>query len=348
MTKIIREGGALNVKQIDPNTIEANVSVPADADGRHARTCPNPTCSPGYFKVRLGTGIVGGQTQAFCPYCRHDAEPGDFITEEQKRYAIDSLMGHVADGFVDSLADSLGLGAGRKRRYGGGFLFIEMSFEKGRPPPVRLPLEEKVRRDLVCPHCGLDHSVYGLATWCADCGRDIFLEHVFAELRVVKTMLDDIPRREEMFGARVAGKDLENCLEDVVSIFEAVLRVLVRRTLCARGMPLADIEETFRKTIRNGFQSVGRTVELVQSLIALDLAQTVPAGDIGGLASIFEKRHPITHNLGVVDRKYLEKAHGAEAEGREITISAWEIERAMALSRDIFGALHALVVEGNA
>jgi len=42
-------------------------------------------------------------------------------------------------------------------------------------------------------------------------------------------MLADIPRRRENLGRRIAAKDRKNCLEDTVSIFEAVLRALVRR-----------------------------------------------------------------------------------------------------------------------
>ena len=40
----------------------------------------------------------------------------------------------------------------------------------------------------------------------------------------------------------------------------------------------------------------------------------------------FEKRHPIAHDLGVIDRKYLERARENEQEGREIRITLSEIE----------------------
>jgi hypothetical protein len=58
------------------------------------------------------------------------------------------------------------------------------------------------------------------------------------------------------------------------------------------------------------------------------------------LGRIFEKRHPITHNLGVVDRKYMEKARTAEREGREVLISTREIEQALDLSMVVFRTLH--------
>jgi hypothetical protein len=39
----------------------------------------------------------------------------------------------------------------------------------------------------------------------------------------------------------------------------------------------------------------------------------------------FEKQHPITHNLGVVDRKYLERAQSGDHHGREVGITEAEV-----------------------
>ena len=36
-----------------------NVPLPEDADGRLARACPHDDCSPGYLKVKPGTGLTG-------------------------------------------------------------------------------------------------------------------------------------------------------------------------------------------------------------------------------------------------------------------------------------------------
>jgi hypothetical protein len=46
------------------------------------------------------------------------------------------------------------------------------------------------------------------------------------------------------------------------------------------------------------------------------------------LDAVFQKRHPITHNLGVIDRKYLERVRSGEAEGREVRVDQGEVEQA--------------------
>lgn len=57
------------------------------------------------------------------------------------------------------------------------------------------------------------------------------------------------------------------------------------------------------------------------------------------LTAAFDKRHPITDNLGVIDRRYLAKAQRAEREGREIRIRVSEIA---ALLGDVSEAIRIL------
>lgn len=337
--KLFREGGPNRIRKTGPDEYTMNISIPSDKDGRTARECPNHECSPGYFKVKGGTGITEDQEAAFCPYCRHEAEPSDFTTKEQIRYAEDLVLREAHEGVEGMLKDALGLGPSGKKTIGGGLLSIDMSLKPGQKPIVRRPFEEEVRRDVICPHCGLDQSVYGLATWCADCSVDIFLTHVEVEFSVLRLMLGDVERRRESLGTRVAAKDIENCLEDTVSIFEAVLRTLVKRYKRQNGMPEDDIDKLFKK-IGNAFQNVKRSADVFSSKVGLHLFDGLSNDEAEGLAKIFEKRHPITHNLGVVDRKYIEKARTAEEEGKEVLVSIQEIQKAMDLSLKIFFSLH--------
>jgi hypothetical protein len=337
--KLFREGGPLNVRRTGPDQYTMKITPPADAGGRVGRECPNEECSPGYFKVTPGTGITTGHVEAFCPYCRHAAPPEEFATREQLRFAKDLVMREARNGIDRMVRDAFGLGPSNRRTQGrGGLVSMEISYKPGARHSVRPPLEEQVRRDVVCPHCGLDHSVYGLATWCADCGADVFLTHANAELAVVAKMLGDVDRRRETLGERIAAKDLENCLEDTVSIFEAVLKILVRRALRQRGVASEDLEQTFRG-IGAGFQNVDRAAAFLGETFQLADLPGLSSAERDRLAGIFEKRHPITHNLGVIDRKYLEKAAAAVREAREISVNAGEITEALAMARRVFEAL---------
>jgi len=187
----------------------------------------------------------------------------------------------------------------------------------------------------VCPYCTLDQTVFGLAAWCSDCGEDIFLTHVSAEIEVTRSMLNDIGRREQDFGRRVASKDLENCLEDSVSLFEAAAKALTRRALKQRDEDTEAVEAKLKK-VGNSFQNVERSREQLKKLFGYASTNVAIWERLG---SSFEKRHPVTHNLGVVDKKYLERAQQAEREGREVRITENEID---SLLKDIFEVISEL------
>lgn len=334
--KLFQSGGPLNIHDLGHDRYRMSISVPKDADGRIARECPNRECSPAYFKVKPGTGITGEHVLAYCPYCRYQAAPNDFTTREQIRYAKEIAVREAHKGLEGVVKDALGLGSSGKRSFGGGFVSMTMTYKPGSLPYVRNPVEDEVRRDVVCPHCTLDHTVFGLATWCADCGQDIFLSHVRGELDVTRSMVSDVDRRRELLSQRVAAKDLENCLEDAVSIFEAGMKALTRRHLYAAGATADDAEARLKK-IGNAFQNVTRTQEILAEVLDIPSLEGV-AWEL--LNAAFEKRHPITHNLGVVDRKYLERAQSGELHGREIRISPLEIEALLDHVLGVLAAVH--------
>ncbi len=62
--------------------------------------------------------------------------------------------------------------------------------------------------------------------------------------------------------------------------------------------------------------------------------------EIESLAEIFEKRHPITHNLGVVDKKYISKARSIEKEVKEVLVSTEDIHYLIDFSLKTFSSLH--------
>lgn len=339
--ELFRQGGPHKIRRNGSDNYTLSISLPTDADGRIARVCPSGCCSPAYFKVKNGTGITNGQVTAFCPYCRSEAKPDEFTTKSQINYAKEVVMREAYDGIGRMVSGALGFGSSGKRTFGGGMLKIEMTLKQGSKPTVHRPFEEALQRVIVCPHCTLDHAVFGLAVWCSDCGRDIFITHVQAELAVVKVMLSDVGRREKELGVRVASRDIENCLEDVVSIYEAVLRALFVRHLFERGASKDEVQTILNKRIANGFQNVRRSNEIILKELGLALFESVPEQEIASLTKTFEKRHPITHNLGIVDRKYLERIHHAEREGREVFVSPDEIVQAIDTVLRVVTSLHA-------
>jgi uncharacterized Zn finger protein (UPF0148 family) len=337
---VFREGGQHKIVRTGSNEYTMSIQIPTDADGLIGRECPDSSCSPGYFKVKLGTGITEGQLEAFCPYCRHAGEPSAFMTKAQIEYAKNTVHREAAKGLSSMIENALQLGPTGKKRFGGDFISVEMSYKPGDLPHVKPPIEEKLRRDVTCPNCGLEHAVFGLAIWCPDCGNDIFLVHVDKEFSVVRQMLEDVSRRQEQLGTQVAARDVENALEDMVSIFEAALRAMTRRRMKNSGISDEDIEDALRKRVGNKYQSIPLATKVCEHEFGIGLFEDFDRREVETLRLTFEKRHPITHNLGIVDRKYLEKVRSGELEGRDIPVTVEEINGAIAFSIQVLQKLH--------
>lgn len=337
---LLNLGGTFNIRREGNHLYKMDIPIPADETGLIGRECPNPDCSPAAFKVKFGTGIQTEQEEAFCPYCRHTTDPSGFMTEEQGRFAKDVFFNEAHDGIMKEFSKTLGLGPNGKRTIGTGMIKFELGLEKSPKPIIRRPREELIRRDVICPHCKLEHAVFGLAVWCPDCGADIFVSHVKEELAVIQRMLSDIDRRCKELGARVAARDIENCLEDVVSIAEATMKALAKRKFFDNGKHEDEVEMLMKKTIRNRFQSIAGTVDILDTQFGLDVSTVVSDSELTTIAKTFEKRHPITHNLGIVDRKYLEKVQSSESEGRDVNLDEQEIDIAISTLLTIIEHVH--------
>jgi len=336
--EIFREGGPLKTRRTGHDRYEMSVSLPKDADGRTARECPDEDCSPGYFKVTGGTGLKD-QTVAYCPYCQKAAEPSDFHTKEQIRYAKALVEREAMVGIQSALGQALGLGNSGKRRLVRGLINAGLEMKPSRPWHVWQPYEDVLRRDIVCPHCTLDHSVYGFATWCPDCGKDISIAHVRAEIAVVEAILSDVDRRRQLLGPRVAASDLENALEDLVSIFEATLKIEIRRYRKLKGDGDATVD-TIMRAIGSRLQSVTNAVTLISQHCDGAALFGSNCDDDARLNRVFQKRHPITHNLGVVDRRYIDRVRCGETEGTEVRVEKAEIEQIARLTYAVLSDLH--------
>ena len=119
-------------------------------------------------------------------------------------------------------------------------------------------------------------------------------------------------------------------------------RCVVRRALITRGDSTEQIASTFKK-LGNAFQNIERSKKELVSIFGYDPFDSAISER---LKLAFEKRHPITHNLGVIDRKYMERAQAAEKEGREIRLTAIEITDTLSdVSKAITFAYNSLLLK---
>lgn len=337
---LFREGGEFNIRKLGDEQYEMQVPIPTDEAGLIARECTRPECSPGYFKIKGGTGLPGPMAESYCPYCRVAAEPSKFATAAQWAYVLDQGKNEAKKGLDRVIRDTLGFKGSNRRNLVDGLIKIDITYDPPRTGIVAKPIEDELQRDIVCPRCTLVHAVYGLATWCPDCGSDIAAEHIRLELHHLALILADVPNRRAKLGARAARRDIENALEDCVSVFEAAVKYFLRRHLSEKGTPDSEIETILGRKIRNGFQDLARAPELFLEYCGIPLFEALTSDQLAELTRLVGMRHPITHNLGVVDRKYLERTAASERIGRELRISEAEVGLAIHLVERMLIDIH--------
>jgi len=121
--------------------------------------------------------------------------------------------------------------------------------------------------------------------------------------------------------------------------YEAVLRALLVRSLRAQAIG-ADKVRAVLNRIGNKLQNVRLSEKVFQDVLSVPILDCVRPEEVAALIWTFEKRHLITHNLGVVDRKYNEHLRSAEREGREIRIAPEEISAAIRTVLRILSSAH--------
>lgn len=286
-----------------------SIAIPQDADGLTGRECPDSDCE-GYFKVEFGTGLKGENLPCHCPYCGHTASHDQFWTKEQIEYAKSVALGKITDAFHKDLKE-LEFDYKPRGAFGIG---ISLKVKPGRPISIHYYREKRLETEVVCGNCTLRYSVYGLFAFCPDCGQHNSLHILDKNLEVIEKMLDLAAGADK----ELAEKLIENALEDCVSSFDGFGREICRVHSQKAANP-AKAEEM-------SFQSLEGVRRRLSELFSLDLAEGLTAEEWEAAVRGFQKRHLLSHKMGVVDDDYIRKSGDAQAVvGRKVSVSAEEV-----------------------
>ncbi len=286
-----------------------SISIQADEDGFTGRACPQSDCE-GYFKIEFGTGLKGEGLPCHCPYCGHTAAHDHFWTKEQIGYAKSVAMRQITDALHKNLKK---LEFDHKPKGGFG-IGISMKFKPGRPITIYHYREKRLETEVVCSNCTLRYSIYGVFAFCPDCGQHNSLQILNKNIEVVGKMLDLAGDVERVLAERL----IENALEDCISALDGFGRDICR--VHAKGSTNPDTVDTI------SFQNLDGAKKNVAVLFKLDLATGLTEDEWKAAVRGFQKRHLLSHKMGIVDAEYIRKSGDARAvAGRKVSINADEV-----------------------
>lgn len=129
-----------------------------------------------------------------------------------------------------------------------------------------------------------------------------------------------------------------DALENVVSSIDGFGRELVR----VRASSAVDKKQA----LSISFQDLSGARKNVQAAFGVDLAACVSDEEWKIECRGFQKRHVISHRMGVVDDTYLAATQGASAvRGRKLVVQASEVIELVSLVRRIVAGLHTALGE---
>jgi len=287
------------------------ISIKPDEDGFTGRECPNSQCE-GYFKVQFGTGLKGDNLPCHCPYCGHESGHNEFWTKEQIEYAQSVAHRQITDAIFKDLK-ALEFDSKPKGGFGIG---ISLKLQPGRPVPIRYYREKQLETILICNQCTLRYAIYGIFAFCPDCGVHNSKQILEKNLELTKKQLDLSAKLENGLIETLVNDALEN----VVSAFDGFGREVCK----VRSKSSKNPEEALK--IR--FQNIDGAKKKIIDLFGIDISQCLSSDEWDFTIKEFQKRHLVSHKMGIVDQEYIDKSHDIDAKvGRKISIASEEVER---------------------
>lgn len=302
-----------------------NIPLRPDEDGMIGRECKNQDCKLRYFKIStLQVPDVKGadlsQDSLTFPYCGTNSHMQDLHTKEQMNYLL-SLVTRDAFRSVDKMFRNIARDFNRVAR--GGLLSISMDVKPSTLPIIQKYIEKDLRRRILCDECNGGYSVFGITKFCPWCGKGNFHLHFERNVNMIAKLLEkvDVITAED----REAGYlHLGNCLEDCVSLFEGFLKQLYADKV--RELYSPDESEEKVTSIKNSFQNLSKSSGIYKDEFNVDLFNGLSEEELEFLQVQFAKRHVLTHNLGLIDNKYLEQVISWQKSGQEVPLKKEDIE----------------------
>ncbi|MGB8657038.1 MAG: hypothetical protein WCE90_04545 [Candidatus Zixiibacteriota bacterium] len=302
----------------------------ADDENMIGRECPNTECQPKYFKMsltlpeKISEKIENfSQIDVTCPYCGTIDNIQLFHTENQIAWIESMIFRDVAITFDDIIKSSLESISPTSK----GMFSISIKYKPGNLPSVRHYVEEKLKRNVVCDDCGYNYAVYGISFLCPLCGKGNLLQHLNRSADTIKVLLEEHERISRERGPEVGRQMVGNALEDVVGLFEGFLKHIYQYEI-KRRLPTEEAVNKIAK-IRVNFQRIEGAEGLFSQDLSFALFGECPEEDRAFLQEKFLRRHVLTHNLGLIDAKYIEKAEVYEKQGAELEIIPTDVLKAL-------------------
>lgn len=180
-----------------------------------------------------------------------------------------------------------------------------------------------MKLDITCEKCACRFAVIGSAYFCPSCGHNS-VDRVFDDsLRKIRAKKDNIELIRNTI-TDIGSKDeaeltcrsiIESCLLDGVTAFQKCCEGVYGLTNPAVAAPM------------NAFQRLSQGSDLWKARVGLAYSDILTEAELVRLKLLFQKRHLLTHNDGIVDQRYSSESNDTSYKvGQRIAVTHADVD----------------------
>lgn len=314
-----------------------SVSVPIEADekGYIDKQCPSEDCEF-IFKVHEEdwTNIFKDEA-VWCPLCRHEAPADQWFTIEQVEHAKAEAFTIVKGKISNAIRSDAKKFNQRQPR--NSFISMSMTVKSGTNRTFAIPAKaaELMQLEIQCEECNARFAVIGSAYFCPACGHNSVTQTFADSLRKIKAKKDSIEIVRSALTESMSKDEaeltcrslLETCISDGVVAFQKYCEGMYTK---------------FGSAPFNAFQRLEQGSNIWFEAIQKGYSDWLTDDELAELKILFQKRHILAHNEGIVDSQYITKSGDISyKEGQRIVVSEKNIDSLIASLEKLGGGIKA-------
>ena len=283
--------------------VQIPITIVPDAKGYFDRECPNPDCRY-TFKIKLADWKEKvSDKEVHCPMCGHVTSSDKWWTQEQiavqKKIAQEWAVNYAKQ-MLNKTFKKLAASSSHNK-------YVKITYKPFRTISFRnnpIGQREEWENEITCEQCRTQYSVIGSAYFCPCCGFNSASQAFLDTIDRIGKMLDSITGIKGHLEEKCNRDDadnicralLENSIGEIVSGFQ--------KFAACRYEILSG-----KNNVRvNDFQIIDKGSNMFMTLCGKGYDAWLPSGELHVMKLLFQRRHILEHNNGIVDQRYIDQS----------------------------------------
>ena len=278
------------------------VTIQSDEKGYFDRECPNEDCLYTFKILMKDWKEKVSDEEVHCPMCGHVDTSDKWWTQGQLE-EIKKIAEKLALNYIQNELDKSFKKLAQSTRHN---KYIRITYKPGRRVSfINNPIgqREEWETEICCEKCGTHYSVIGSAYFCPCCGYNSAVDSFNNSLESIRKMLDSLPEMKAMLTDKY---DMDSAETMCRSLLESSIGDMVSAFQKFASCKYEELSGKYSRV--NDFQIIDKGSQLFEEETGNGYSKWLSSAELSFMKRMFQKRHLLEHNNGLVDQKYLDKS----------------------------------------